>query len=132
LLVRAGPRRASPSRAWLRGGGGASRSRALGSDAPCCCKAASGGSAAQCGVADGFVINSGSSTRRGLLGVALGASALGLAALDAVAAGLPPEEKPKLCDAACESELENVGSVSVSVLCRSWIMQLSFSVGLVK
>jgi hypothetical protein len=64
--------------------------------------------------------------------VALGASALGLAALDAVAAGLPPEEKPKLCDAACESELENVGSVSVSVLCRSWIMLLSFSVELVK
>jgi peptidylprolyl isomerase len=41
--------------------------------------------------------------------VALGASALGLAAFDAVAAGLPPEEKPKLCDAACEGELENVG-----------------------
>ncbi|RLN03689.1 hypothetical protein C2845_PM13G24310 [Panicum miliaceum] len=106
LLLPSGPRRAS---AWLRGGGGASRSRALGSDAPCCCKAASGGSAAQCGAADGFVISSGSSTRRGLLllGVALGAAALGFFALDAVAAGLPPEEKPKLCDAACESELEN-------------------------
>lgn len=24
------------------------------------------------------------------------------------AAGLPPEEKPKLCDDACEKELENV------------------------
>ncbi|KAG2580417.1 hypothetical protein PVAP13_6NG338500 [Panicum virgatum] len=112
LLLPTGPRRASPSRAWLRGGGGASSSRALGSDAPCCCKAAAGGSAAQCGAADGFVISSGSSTRRGLLGVALGASALGLAALDAVAAGLPPEEKPKLCDAACESELENVPMVT--------------------
>ena len=44
-----------------------------------------------------------------MVGVALGASALGLAAFDAVAAGLPPEEKPKLCDAACETELENVG-----------------------
>jgi len=96
-------------------GGGASRSRVLGSEAPCCCKAlAAAGNAAQCGAADSFVISSGSSTRRGLLGVALGASALGLAALDAVAAGLPPEEKPKLCDAACESELENVGSVSGS------------------
>lgn len=26
----------------------------------------------------------------------------------AEAAGLPPEEKPKLCDAVCEKELENV------------------------
>ncbi|OEL37501.1 Peptidyl-prolyl cis-trans isomerase FKBP16-3, chloroplastic [Dichanthelium oligosanthes] len=112
LLLPSGPRRASASRPWLRGGS-AFRSRALGSDAPCCCKAAAGGSAAQCGAADDFVINSGSSTRRGLLGMALGASALGLAAFDAVAAGLPPEEKPKLCDAACESELENVGSVSL-------------------
>lgn len=56
-----------------------------------------------------MTIGGGSSTRRRLLGVALGASAWGLAAFDAVAAGLPPEEKPKLCDAACESELENVG-----------------------
>ena len=100
LLVRTGSRRASASRARLRGGG-ASRSRALGSEAPCCCKAlAAAGNAAQCGAADSFVISSGSSTRRGLLGVALGASALGLAALDAVAAGLPPEEKPKLCETA--------------------------------
>lgn len=28
---------------------------------------------------------------------------------DANAAGLPPEDKPKLCDDACEKELENVG-----------------------
>ncbi|KAG2585451.1 hypothetical protein PVAP13_6KG391000 [Panicum virgatum] len=112
LLLPSGSRRASASRARLRGGG-ASRSRALGSEAPCCCKAlAAAGNAAQCGAADSFVISSGSSTRRGLLGVALGASALGLAALDAVAAGLPPEEKPKLCDAACESELENVPMVT--------------------
>ncbi|KAF8758159.1 hypothetical protein HU200_010677 [Digitaria exilis] len=111
LLLPSGPRRASASRPWLRGGG-ASRSRALSSDAPCCCKAG-GGSAAQCGAADGFTIGSGSSsTRRGLLGVAIGASALGLAAFDAVAAGLPPEEKPKLCDAACESELENIPMVT--------------------
>ncbi|KAF8653874.1 hypothetical protein HU200_062007 [Digitaria exilis] len=108
LLPSAGPRRASASRPWLRGGG-ASRSRALSSDAPCCCKAAGGG-AAQCREADGFTISSETSTRRGLLGVALGAPALGFG-LAAVAAGLPPEEKPKLCDAACESELENVGSI---------------------
>lgn len=100
-----GLRHASPSTSWLRGGS-AFRSRALISEAPCCCKAAAGGSAAQC---DDFLIGGGTSTRRGLVGVALGASALGLAAFDAVAAGLPPEEKPKLCDASCESELENVG-----------------------
>ncbi|KAJ1275314.1 hypothetical protein BS78_05G126600 [Paspalum vaginatum] len=29
------------------------------------------------------------------------------AALHAVTTGLPPKEKPKLCDAACESKLEN-------------------------
>ncbi|CAO2173611.1 unnamed protein product [Urochloa humidicola] len=116
LLLPSGPKRASASRAWLRGGSaGAFRSRALSSEAPCCCKAAGGGSAAQCGEADGFVIRGGSSataTRRGLIGVALGASALGLAALDAVASGLPPEEKPKLCDAACESELGNIPMVT--------------------
>ncbi|CAO2207451.1 unnamed protein product [Urochloa humidicola] len=110
LLLPPGPRRASASRALLRGG--AYRSRALSSEAaPCCCKAAGGRSAPQCGEADGFVVGGGS-TRRGLLGVALGASALGVAALDAVAAGLPPEEKPKLCDAACESELENIPMVT--------------------
>ncbi|WVZ91869.1 hypothetical protein U9M48_037984 [Paspalum notatum var. saurae] len=110
-----GPRHASTSRTWLRAGGGAFRSRALSSEAPCCCKAAAaGGSAAQCGAADDFVISSagGSSTRRGLLGMALGVPAFGLAAFRAVAAGLPPEEKPKLCDAACESELENVPMVT--------------------
>ncbi|CAL5013852.1 unnamed protein product [Urochloa decumbens] len=117
LLLPSGPRSASASRAWLRRGGGASRSRALSSEAPCCCKAADAGSAAQCGEADGFVMGSGISAttrrgRRGLLGVALGAPALGLAAFDAVAAGLPPEEKPKLCDAACESELENIPMVT--------------------
>ncbi|TKW11519.1 hypothetical protein SEVIR_6G237166v4 [Setaria viridis] len=106
LLLPSGPRQASASRAWLHGGG-ASRSRA-----PCCCKAAAGGSAAKCGAADDLTTSGGSSTRRGMLGVALGASALGLAAFDAVAAGLPPEEKPKLCDAACESELENVPMVT--------------------
>ena len=103
-----GPRHAAASTAWLRGGS-AFRSRALSSEAPCCCKAAAVGSAEQCGAADDFLIGGSSSTRRGLVGVALGASALGLAAFDAVAAGLPPEEKPKLCDATCESELENVG-----------------------
>lgn len=120
LLLPSGPRHASTSRAWLRAGGGAFRGRALSSDAPCCCKAAAaGGSAAQCGAADDFVISGGgtSGTRRALLlGAALGVlgapAFFAPAAFDAVAAGLPPEEKPKLCDAACESELENVPMVT--------------------
>lgn len=37
----------------------------------------------------------------GLLGLVGGATL-------AEAAGLPPEDKPKLCDDACEKELENV------------------------
>jgi peptidylprolyl isomerase len=100
-------------RPWRRrgfGGGGAFRSRALISEAACCCKAAAvGGSAVQCGVADEFLIGGGSNTQTGLVGVALGSSALGLAAFDVVATGLPPEKKPKLCDAAYETELQNVG-----------------------
>ncbi|CAL4923147.1 unnamed protein product [Urochloa decumbens] len=54
LLLPSGPRRASASRAWIRRGGGASRSRALSSEAPFCCKAAAAGSAAQCGEAYDF------------------------------------------------------------------------------
>ncbi|KAK3122304.1 hypothetical protein QOZ80_8BG0667820 [Eleusine coracana subsp. coracana] len=108
LLLPSGPRRAST--AWLRQGN-TFRSRARSSEAACCCRAAGGG-AAQCGEPDEFVISGGSSTRRSLLRVAMGASAFGLVAFDAVAGGLPPEEKPKLCDAACESELENVPMVT--------------------
>ncbi|KAK3124007.1 hypothetical protein QOZ80_8AG0639220 [Eleusine coracana subsp. coracana] len=108
LLLPSGPRRASTAR--LRQGN-AFRSRARSSEAACCCRVAGGG-AAQCGEPDESVISGGSSTRRSLLGVAMGASAFGLAAFDAVAGGLPPEEKPKLCDAACENELENVPMVT--------------------
>jgi peptidylprolyl isomerase len=45
--------------------------------------------------------------------VALGVSSSAFclqAALDAFTGGLPPEEKPKLCDDACVKELENVCS----------------------
>uniref|UniRef100_A0A453RPV6 Uncharacterized protein n=1 Tax=Aegilops tauschii subsp. strangulata TaxID=200361 RepID=A0A453RPV6_AEGTS len=60
--------------------------------------------------------NGGVVTRRGVFGaVVLGVSSSALclqAALDAVAGGLPPEEKPKLCDAACEAELENLPMVT--------------------
>lgn len=47
-------------------------------------------------------------SRRNAIGLGLVISTLGLNALGAKGAGLPPEEKPRLCDAACEKELENV------------------------
>ncbi|KAM0854913.1 hypothetical protein ACQ4PT_050123 [Festuca glaucescens] len=115
-LLLPGPRPAS--RAWLRrykafvGGS----TKQLSSEAvPSRFRAAAsaGGSAAQCGGADD---GSGVVTRRGVVGaVALGVSSSAFclqAALDAVAGGLPPEEKPKLCDDACVKELENVPMVT--------------------
>lgn len=46
--------------------------------------------------------------RRNVIGMVVGVSSLLLSSLDANGAGLPPEEKPKLCDDNCEKELENV------------------------
>lgn len=46
--------------------------------------------------------------RRGVLGLALSASSLLSHSLNAEAAGLPPQEIPRLCDDSCEKELENV------------------------
>ncbi|XP_071722140.1 peptidyl-prolyl cis-trans isomerase FKBP16-3, chloroplastic-like [Rutidosis leptorrhynchoides] len=46
--------------------------------------------------------------RRDLIGLTLGVSSIVLDLLPANGAGLPPEEKPKLCDDSCEKELENV------------------------
>ncbi|KAK1606753.1 hypothetical protein QYE76_030426 [Lolium multiflorum] len=119
-LLLPGP--SSASRAWLRTGGKASSfrgTRALScTEAPCRCSASTA-SAGQCGGADDgsvVVCSSSSSTRRGMIGaVALGVSSSALclqAALDAVAGGLPPEEKPKLCEDACVKELENVPMVT--------------------
>ncbi|XP_047151222.1 peptidyl-prolyl cis-trans isomerase FKBP16-3, chloroplastic [Vigna umbellata] len=51
-------------------------------------------------------------SRRNFLGLALGVSGLFIGSLDASGAGLPPEEKPKLCDETCEKELENVPMVT--------------------
>ncbi|RYR19412.1 hypothetical protein Ahy_B03g064184 [Arachis hypogaea] len=48
-----------------------------------------------------------SSSRRDFLGLALGVSSLFVGSLEGKGAGLPPEDKPKLCDEACEKELEN-------------------------
>lgn len=46
--------------------------------------------------------------RRQMIGLVCGMSSLVIDALNAKAAGLPPEDKPRLCDDACEKELENV------------------------
>ncbi|KAK9665042.1 hypothetical protein RND81_14G086600 [Saponaria officinalis] len=50
--------------------------------------------------------------RRNAIGLFLGLSYLVVESRDAVAAGLPPEQKPKLCDDVCEKELENVPMVT--------------------
>ncbi|EPS63089.1 hypothetical protein M569_11698 [Genlisea aurea] len=52
-------------------------------------------------------------TRRNLINLVSGGLGLyGGASRFAEAAGLPPEDKPKLCDDACEKELENVPLVT--------------------
>ena len=46
--------------------------------------------------------------RRDFMGLIFGLSNLFIDSFDAKGAGLPPEEKPRLCDDTCEKELENV------------------------
>lgn len=46
--------------------------------------------------------------RRNLIGLVFGVSGLTIETWSVKGAGLPPEEKPRLCDKACEKELENV------------------------
>lgn len=46
--------------------------------------------------------------RRDLMGLVFGFSSLFIDSFDAKGAGLPPEQKPRLCDDTCEKELENV------------------------
>ncbi|KAK6914514.1 FKBP-type peptidyl-prolyl cis-trans isomerase domain, partial [Dillenia turbinata] len=50
--------------------------------------------------------------RRDAIGLVIGVSSMSIGLLDARGAGLPPEEKPKLCDSTCEKELENVPMVT--------------------
>nr|XP_025682298.1 peptidyl-prolyl cis-trans isomerase FKBP16-3, chloroplastic-like [Arachis hypogaea] len=50
--------------------------------------------------------------RRDFLGLILGISSLFVGSLEAKGAALPPKDKPKLCDEACEKELENVPMVT--------------------
>ncbi|KAF0901114.1 hypothetical protein E2562_037971 [Oryza meyeriana var. granulata] len=121
LLLPSARRPFPSSKAWPFRDGSAFRSRSSSSNkAPspavwrcCCCRCEAAGGAStppQRGADDGGVLGP-STTRRSALGVS--AVGLGLAAFDnALAAGLPPEEKPKLCDAGCEKELENVPMVT--------------------
>ncbi|KAB2093421.1 hypothetical protein ERO13_A02G092400v2 [Gossypium hirsutum] len=51
-------------------------------------------------------------TRRDVMGLLFVVPIISLNSPDADGAGLPPEEKPKLCDDACEKELENVPMVT--------------------
>ncbi|CAL5394705.1 unnamed protein product [Camellia sinensis] len=53
--------------------------------------------------------------RRNVIGLVLGASILLINSFNADGAGLPPEEKPRLCDDACEKELENVWYKDIKV-----------------
>lgn len=52
---------------------------------------------------DGFSVQ-----RRSMVGWLCSISAVNLLPFSANGAGLPPEDKPKLCDEACEKDLENV------------------------
>ncbi|CAN1197261.1 Peptidyl-prolyl cis-trans isomerase FKBP16-3, chloroplastic [Linum perenne] len=52
-------------------------------------------------------------TRRDVIGaIILGGSSIAIKPFDARGAGLPPEDKPKLCDETCVKELENVPMVN--------------------
>ncbi|KAK9288548.1 hypothetical protein L1049_017007 [Liquidambar formosana] len=51
-------------------------------------------------------------TRRNMIGLVFGVSSLFLDSFEAKGAGLPPEQKPRLCDDNCETELENVPMVT--------------------
>ncbi|XAR71068.1 Peptidylprolyl isomerase [Bertholletia excelsa] len=50
--------------------------------------------------------------RRDVIGLVFGVSSLFFDSVDTEGAGLPPEEKPRLCDSTCEKELENVPMVT--------------------
>ncbi|KAM2624302.1 hypothetical protein TB1_031287 [Malus domestica] len=50
--------------------------------------------------------------RRDMIGLLFGVSSAVTGAFEAEGAGLPPEEKPRLCDNYCEKELENVPMVT--------------------
>lgn len=47
-------------------------------------------------------------SRRNVISLIFGSLAFDFGSSHVIGAGLPPEEKPKICDDACEKELENV------------------------
>ncbi|KAM0946529.1 putative peptidylprolyl isomerase [Dioscorea sansibarensis] len=51
-------------------------------------------------------------SRRNVISLILGSTAFDFRSSSVIGAGLPPEEKPKICDDACEKELENVPMVT--------------------
>ncbi|KAL8104399.1 peptidyl-prolyl cis-trans isomerase FKBP16-3, chloroplastic isoform X1 [Apium graveolens] len=51
-------------------------------------------------------------TRRSMIGLALGVSSNLLYSSNAKSAGLPPEDKPMLCDEECQKELENAPMIT--------------------
>ncbi|KAL1805317.1 hypothetical protein ACET3Z_028385 [Daucus carota] len=51
-------------------------------------------------------------TRRNMIGLTIGASSHLLYSSNAKSAGLPPEDKPMLCDEECQKELENVPMIT--------------------
>ncbi|XP_031371461.1 peptidyl-prolyl cis-trans isomerase FKBP16-3, chloroplastic-like [Punica granatum] len=63
--------------------------------------------------------------RRDAIGLICSVSGLLMGTLGTNGAGLPPEQKPRLCDDTCEKELENV--CSSSYVLRLWYMCLESS-----
>ncbi|XLT94129.1 hypothetical protein HN873_015791 [Arachis hypogaea] len=55
-------------------------------------------------------------SRKDFLGLALGISSLFVGSLEAKGADLSPEDKPKLCDEACENEHDNVAANYVAMV----------------
>nr|XP_027072298.1 peptidyl-prolyl cis-trans isomerase FKBP16-3, chloroplastic-like isoform X3 [Coffea arabica] len=67
--------------------------------------------------------------RRDVLGMAFGLSSILLFSFSSEAAGLPPEQKPRLCDDDCEKELENVAANYVAMVPSGQIFDSSLEKG---
>ncbi|KAL8104397.1 peptidyl-prolyl cis-trans isomerase FKBP16-3, chloroplastic isoform X3 [Apium graveolens] len=68
-------------------------------------------------------------TRRSMIGLALGVSSNLLYSSNAKSAGLPPEDKPMLCDEECQKELENVAANCVAMVPSGQIFDSSLEKG---
>ncbi|XP_056174624.1 peptidyl-prolyl cis-trans isomerase FKBP16-3, chloroplastic isoform X2 [Syzygium oleosum] len=67
--------------------------------------------------------------RRDAIGLLCGLSSFFINSFDVNGAGLPPEEKPKLCDSTCEKELENVAANYVAMVPSGQIFDSSLEKG---